>query len=155
MQSIDEKLVLEFLYTFSRFEYALKRAGYHSPDGKAALADWDGFENVLTGLPAADLTPVLASGDYILAKPPKKQVVASGGLSWEESAPTASQIKMLIIYIRRIRNNLFHGGKFPEGPVHDVARDTDLLRSGVSVLKALLKIPGLPAGIDNYYNEEE
>jgi hypothetical protein len=30
------------------------------------------------------------------------------------------------------------GGKIPEGPVHDVARNTDLLRSGVSVLKALL-----------------
>lgn len=154
MQGIDEKLVLVFLYAFSRFEYALKRSGYHGQDGKVAQADWDRFENALTGLPPADLAPVLALGDYTLAKPPKKQVVKGGGLNWEDSAPTASEIKTLIIYVRRIRNNLFHGGKFPEGHVHDVARDTDLLRSGVSVLKALLTLPGLPAGIKHYFEEE-
>jgi hypothetical protein len=154
MQGIDEKLVLEFLYAFSRFEYALKRSGYHGQEGKAAQADWDRFENALTDLPAADIAFVLKCGNYILAKPPKKQVVTGNGMSWEESAPTASEMKTLIIYVRRIRNNLFHGGKFPEGSVHDVARDTDLLRSGVSVLTALLKVPGLPAGIKHYFEEE-
>jgi hypothetical protein len=105
------------------------------------------------GLEHLRLAPVLALGAYARAKPPKKQVVQGGGLNWEDSVPTASEIKTLIIYVRRIRNNLFHGGKFPEGPMHDVARDTELLRSGVSVLKALLIVPGLPAGIKHHFEE--
>jgi hypothetical protein len=72
MQDIDEKLVLEFLYAFSRFEYALKRSGYHGQDGRVAQADWDQLENVLSGLPDADLAPVLACGDYVLATPPQE-----------------------------------------------------------------------------------
>ena len=48
MQGIDEKLVFQFLYTFSRFEYALKRAGYRGKDGNAAEAEWDRFENGLS-----------------------------------------------------------------------------------------------------------
>lgn len=153
MQGIDEKLVLKFLYTFSRFEYALKRAGYLGRDGEAALAQWDRFENDLTALPAEELAPVLTCGDYILATPPKKQVVNGRRLGWEDSAPTASRIKTLLVYVCRVRNNLFHGGKFPEGPVHDVARDRDLLRSGISALKALLKVPNLPGGIGRYFEE--
>jgi len=155
MQNIDEKLVLEFLSTFARFEYALKRSGYHGTDGKAAEAEWDRFENELTNLSAAALAPVLKCGQIILAKPPKKQVVTGGMLGWEDSAPQgASSIKALLIYVCRVRNNLFHGGKFPEGPVYDVARDTDLLRSGVSVLKALLEVPELPGAIKHYFGEE-
>ncbi len=154
MQGIDEKLVLQFLYTFSRFEYALKRSRYHGPDGNVAHADWDRFENDLGVLPLADLAPVLACGNYILAKPPKTQVVKGGGLSWEDSAPTASEIKSLLVYVCRIRNNLFHGGKFLEGAVHDAARDKDLLCGGVSVLNALLHVPGLPAAIKHYFEEE-
>jgi hypothetical protein len=114
MLDIDEKLVLEFLYTFSRFEYALKRSGYHGQEGKAAEAEWDRFENALTALPDDQLAPVLACGKVILANPPKKQVVRGGALSWEDSTPTASEIKTLVTYVRRIRNNLFHGGKFPD-----------------------------------------
>ena len=151
---MEEKLVMQFLYAFARFEYALKRSGYQGQEGKAAEAEWDRFENTLTGMPAAELAPVLKCGDYILSKPPRKQVATGGGLSWVESAPTASPIKTLIIYVRRIRNNLFHGGKFPEGPVYDVARDAELLSSGVAVLKALLELANLPAGIKHYYQEE-
>jgi hypothetical protein len=51
------------------FEYALKRAGYRGPDGKAAAADWDRFEKDLTGLTVEELAPVLACGDHILAMP--------------------------------------------------------------------------------------
>jgi hypothetical protein len=150
----EVSLVLEFLFTFSRFEYALKRAGYRGQDGEAAKAEWDRFENDLTALSGDELAPVLARGEYILTTPPKKQVAHGGGLGWEDSAPTASRIKTVLIYVCRVRNNLFHGGKFPEGPVHDVARDRDLLRAGISVLRALLKVPSLPGGIGHYLEEE-
>ena len=116
MQGIDENLVLEFLYAFSRFEYALKRSGYHGQDGKAAEADWDRFENALTDLPPADIAPVLALGDYTLARPPKKQVVKGGGLNWEDSAPTASDIKTLIIYVRGFGITCFRAESSPKAP---------------------------------------
>jgi hypothetical protein len=69
-------------------------------------------------------------------------------LSWKTSRPTAKPIKVLIIYVGRIRNNLFHGGKFPML----LDRDRQLLEDGVSVLTALLAVPSLPADVkENFY----
>ena len=51
--------------------------------------------------------------ELILKEPPKKQFIANGLIEWKEVAPaTNSRSDALFQYIRRIRNNLFHGGKF-------------------------------------------
>jgi hypothetical protein len=147
MQGIDETLVLEFLRTFSRFEYALKRSGYCRPNRELAEADWDTLENDITRLSASELAAALDSGSYIRVNPPKKQIVKDGKLAWAFSTPTASDIKTLVIYVRRVRNNLFHGKKLPQGPEEEVARNRQLIEGATAVLKALLNLPGLPPGI--------
>jgi hypothetical protein len=46
-----------------------------------------------------------------------------------------------IACVRTVRNNLFHGGKFPMpvGPVDDVAHNTELVSSSLRVLRACLR----------------
>ncbi len=71
------------------------------------------------------------------------------GPKWAVSTPTASPINALVTYTGLIRNNLFHGAKFPTLS----GRDRQLMESGLSVLKALLEMPGLPVGIrENFYS---
>ncbi len=112
--SQDEKtLLLEFFITFSRFEYAMKESGkYIKANG--AEADWDGFQNAMRTPvpqdPASD-AETRAAMDFILSHPPKKQVPGpNGGLSWTNTNDVGRHEQELLgIYVRRIRNNLFHG----------------------------------------------
>lgn len=51
--------------------------------------------------------------EYILKEPPKKQFIVNGSIEWRDIAPQSnSNAEILFQYIRRVRNNLFHGGKF-------------------------------------------
>jgi hypothetical protein len=54
--------------------------------------------------------------------------------------------------LRRVRNNLVHGRKFPEtvGPVTDPARDAVLLERSLVILNSLLN---LDAHVRNYFIE--
>ena len=70
--------------------------------------------------------------------PPKKQIVVDGRLSWNLAPPnTDLRSDLVLIYVRRVRNNLFHGGKVnghwfaPEG-------SEALLRHSLTVLHACL-----------------
>ncbi len=135
---LKEDLVLDFFYVFSRFEYALKRTGFAKKQGRDGVAaDWDAFAIEIENR-GPDLEKVLTAGRYILKSPPNKQILEGRELSWKPARPTQSPIQDLLIYVRRVRNNLFHGGKYPAGPEPDTARDEDLLRASIAVLDAVL-----------------
>ncbi len=40
--------------------------------------------------------------------------------------------------VRRVRNNLFHGGKSPNGPMNDRLRNEQLIKASTRVLEMLL-----------------
>ena len=93
-------------------EYALKVAGHNRGNGPAE-ADWSKFARSIEK--AIDDRPleIAESVEFILTQPPKKQYISNNKLEWRDlPANTGSQVDDLFIYIRRIRNNLFHGGKF-------------------------------------------
>lgn len=148
---MDKELVWDFFVTFSRFEYALKASGKYRRRGKdaAAEADWEKFAKDLGRLEKAELNPVLKRGAYLIENPPRKQVINSAGsLDWAEAEPNGAEIRKLLIYIRRVRNNLFHGGKAHRGS----ERDRDLIDASRSVLKAILEIKGLNPALKKYYH---
>lgn len=150
---IDKDLVLEFLGAFSRFECALKRAGFASGDASRVNADWDCFGKTLRTLSPEQRAPVLRSCAYLLQEPPKKQVLRDGHLAWSDAADTSlSDFERVLIYVRRVRNNLFHGGKFPapDGPVYEVARNKKLIQDALAVLIAVLDLPGVEAVRANF-----
>jgi hypothetical protein len=137
----DQQLAVDFFIVFSRFEYALKRGGYLR-NGKAE-PDWQRFSerNADAFDPNAghDLREAF---DYLMDHPPDKQVVDVGGqLAWKSgSLEGESDIGKAVHAIKRVRNNLFHGGKFPSGPVSDCARDHDLLRHSLRVLETAMEL---------------
>jgi hypothetical protein len=131
---LDKDLVLEFVFYFSRFEYALKREGYIPPSGDAK-ALWDPFvneEKVFIDL-YCETSP---AARFILEHPPQKQIVRDKKLLWIEPRFAAEPARIrLFLGIRAIRNNLFHGGKFPEQPISEVARNIELIDSACRCLK--------------------
>lgn len=77
--------------------------------------------------------------DFILNEPPKKQFIAGGVMEWRDVVPsTNSKSDTLFQYIRRIRNNLFHGGKF-NGHWFAPERSERLMCAGLVVLKAAVE----------------
>ena len=132
------RLAGEMLTTFARFEYALKAAGFHKGEGTAE-PNWRLFAESIPDL--FEKPDDIALGEairYILDHPPKKQIVADGKLAWSDAAPdTDLQLDRVLIYVRRVRNNLFHGGKF-NGRWFAPQRSELLLRHSLTILRACL-----------------
>lgn len=138
---IDKKLVTDFSIIFSRFEYALKRTDkYVDGDEKGVKPDWDKFakehNSKFTPKPTTELDEAVK---YLKANPPKKQIIKDGVLAWADVPQQGtSELQQILCAVRRVRNNLFHGGKFPDGVVYDSGRDVKLLQSCITILEACL-----------------
>jgi hypothetical protein len=133
-----DQLATELFRVFSRMEYALKAAGFNLGDGDAK-ADWRGFAQSLGALfdhpPDEGLREAV---EAILHAPPKKQIIRNGQIEWTEAAPdTDLSSDRVLIYVRRVRNNLFHGGKF-NGHWFEPERSESLLRSSLKILHSCL-----------------
>jgi hypothetical protein len=152
--NIPRELTLEFLATFARFEFALKKAGYAQGDNSSVSPAWDSFANDVAKLDAATLAPVLNASQYLQQHPPKKQVLDHGLLRWvARKGTTGSAIGDVLMSVRTIRNNVLHGGKFPDGMVTDLLRDEQLIRDCVAVLNGLLGLP-LPKDVGNIFRQD-
>ena len=138
-------LTYEFFRTFARFEYALKARGFcrRGRSGNAA-PDWDRFAESapVRGVLCDPVGPGLTEAvEYILSHPPRTQVIENGRLTWRDGPPRATgQSGRVLELVRRVRNNLFHGGK---GNQHwfDPARTERLLKHSLTIL------PWMPAGV--------
>ncbi len=142
----DREAVLDFFLEFSRFEYALKRAEFLRKGTEEAQPDWDRFAQTLSGKLRRDRNDAFAKArSLLLGTPPKKQIVnTSGQLGWRESTrgQGESEEAFLLRLVRTVRNNLFHGGKFPDpvGPVKDCVRDRALIEAAIDVLRECRRI---------------
>lgn len=134
-----DQRVLDFFIAFSRFEYALKRCGFVLGGRDGAKADWDGFaKHVQKSVGAAyDLCPdgMRKQIDALVAARPQVQTEVSGVLAWELKPPADHSNASLTIYVRRFRNNLFHGAK---EPLTD--RDRWLAQVSLNILDQFLKM---------------
>lgn len=132
-----DELAHRLFRQFARSEYALKAAGFLKREDGAAEANWlafaDGIDPDFQDL-IGQSEPLRLACSYINKSPPKKQVVRDGELGWDETAPDAKTATGLIIaYVNRVRNNLFHGGKF-NGAWIDPARSQELLKHALIIL---------------------
>lgn len=128
-------LAFEFFRVFSRFEYALKAAGFHKGTGPAE-ANWDLFATEIE-IRIKNIHPGSAAEAvaFLLAEPPKKQFIGAAGLEWKNTpANQGSLAKDLFTYVRRVRNNLFHGGKF-NGHWFAPERSEKLLTACIDVMR--------------------
>jgi len=130
----------EFFFRFARFEYALKAAGYHPGNGVAS-PDWTKFAKELDGIfENPENEEFREAIDYYLNHPPKKQLIENSRLVWREVEPhTNSKADLVLQYVRRVRNNLFHGGKFKGNYFEDPERSEDLIQKGLIILNQCLE----------------
>ena len=153
----DQAVILPFFAAFSRFEFALKQSGYAIGEDSVS-ANWDRFAADLDANFDRKRTVTLAEAvDYLIKHPPKKQARKGGVLIWVASpAGNARELANLLIYVRRLRNNLFHGGKYPGLVVDDPGRDTTLLRHGLTILDECLTLcdQHSPKVSDAFYGRE-
>ncbi len=143
--SEDRQLAWHFFIFFSRFEYALKRHETYLKKGTdKAEANWDLFASSHNARFIPDSTPQLQQAvRYFREHPPRKQICASGILSWTKPQAYDDHgplLVWLLLVIRYVRNNLFHGGKFPLIPIEDPSRDRDLLVHALAILSAALEL---------------
>jgi hypothetical protein len=158
--SADPKLVFRFFFVFSRFEYALKRAGFFKRDRKPAEADWKTFGKHLDDLLAATTEAKFKRAYLYLVEgePLKRQVVAgsNNALRWEAACKGCgeSEGEYLLRLVCTVRNTLFHGGKYaaPDGSFDDPARNNRLLESCLIILKQCLS---LDAHVREFFEDAE
>lgn len=142
----NEKLVCEFLHVFSCFEYALKTTSFLTSRNKGdAFADWEKFSNSIDSenkLAEVKSVEFNKGVKYFFENPPKKQIVDNGFLGWEEYKKPEhfNNFKELLKLVRRVRNNLFHGGKFRSGLEQGSERNSNLLKYGLVILKECIDL---------------
>ncbi len=136
-----DKLAYRFFKLFAQYEYALKAMGYGRA-GRADTAepDWDRFANeVGVALFESQDQAVIAARTYLLSEPPRRQVWINGSVEWAAVASTERSVQMLFAHIRRVRNNLYHGGKF-NGRWIDPDRSEELISKSLVLLQYLLNL---------------
>jgi hypothetical protein len=146
--ALDRDLVLDFFWRFSVFECALKREGFlRASRNDAAEPDWPRFAESILGrfgeVRAAGFNEAVRT---LTASSPRRQVVRDSRLVWEELTrqPNDCEEAFILRLVKTSRNNLFHGGKYPDGPVAEVARDRAILRAALKVLEGCYELhPGV------------
>lgn len=151
---LDRELVFDFFWKFSLFECALKREGFlRVGRNDGAEADWDRFSREIRGKFGAIAIPGFKEAVHELWRlSPRRQVVRDGHLGWDpvERRLDESDEGYTLRLLRTSRNNLFHGGKYPDGPIHEVAHDRDILRTALTILDGCYEVhAGVKRRIDH------
>jgi len=132
-----DALAFDFFREFARCEYCLKAIGFLK-DKKSAEANWVGrfAQDVQDVIENSAVTEVQAAVKYFLDNPPRKQVVKNSQLEWDETLPDyQNKTELVLLLVCRVRNNLFHGGKF-NGRYFEPQRSEELMTHGLVVLRA-------------------
>jgi len=137
-------LAKEFFVYFARFEYAMKMVGYLKPKEAIAKANWKKLEKELKNKFEHPSNGEFQKAlDYYKTKPPEKLMVKDGSLGWEKDEGSfSSDSERVLEYVRSVRNNLFHGGKFKDKELvpPNSKRSDELMIYGIIILNECLKV---------------
>jgi len=130
-----ESLAYNFFREFARYEYCLKATGLRE-ESRAAKASWTKYAAEVADIievPRSDsLEQAIA---YFTGHPPKRQIIKDGVLDWDEALPDhKSKAELVLLLVCRVRNNLFHGGKF-NGRWFEPQRSEELMQHGLTILR--------------------
>lgn len=152
-QALDRDLLFDFFWTFSVFECALKRGSLLIEEKKYAEANWDKFANKISCKFSEIIDPEFCGAvDRIKSLSPERQMNDRNKLKWEAviRASKDSDASYTLKLLKVVRNNLFHGGKYPGGgPPSQIARDGEILRAALIVLRGCYELdPDIKRFID-------
>jgi hypothetical protein len=149
----DRERVFLFLASFSRWECALKHSGFaRGGIHGQAEPDWTAFAIAHEAQVAALNDPLfVAARKALLAAPPRRQELVGDQLQWQPNPrrPAETDAAYLFRIVKDVRNSLFHGGKFAEGPVPDLERHRELIDHATAVLEGAAGLhPAIKAILD-------
>lgn len=135
-----DQIAFRFFKLFAQCEYALKAMGYgRAGKADAAEAEWDRFANEVGVLLLREQSAdVVAARTYLFENPPKRQVWVDGSVAWADVQNNERSAQILFAHIRRVRNNLYHGGKF-NGRWIDPDRSAELISKSLLLLEHLVQ----------------
>jgi hypothetical protein len=136
-----DQLAFRFFKLFAQYEYALKAIGYGTAGwNRQAEPSWDRFANEI-GRQIMEVNEELIASAirYILERPPKRQIWINGEVQWENVSIDDRSPQALFGHLRRVRNNLYHGGKF-NGRWIDPDRSRELIGKSLLILEALVDL---------------
>lgn len=145
-----KRLAFDFFYWFSRFEFALKEAGYlkSTEEGAKAEVSWDRF--IEKNRDAYRLAP---AGQALIDAKPQRQIVADGELTFRDVSfnAGATNLERVVRLANTVRNNLFHGGKHGSDYWDEPDRMRDLLTTTIKAIDDLAVQAGLQGDYERFY----
>lgn len=124
-------------------EYALKSTRYAIGNDKKVDPAWDKFANdIHEAFLKIEEPELVEAKDYLLNRPPRKQTLAGHRITFTDQVIDINQkiTQQLLLMVRAVRNNLFHGGKYlPEGE-QEAGRNHLLVEYALRVLLACSKL---------------
>lgn len=137
-----KKLIFDFFYVFARFDYALKQTEEFyklSRIGNRIEADWISFAESLSLETLSTLITENPDVEILTNEPPKVEIEENGHKRWVamSSMNDMPDMKNLILSIKQVRNNLFHGGKFSNGFPDGGSRNEELVKAALVALRFL------------------
>jgi hypothetical protein len=138
---VNSRLICDFLAIFSRIEYSLK-ATIKYADNRSTKVDpsWDRFANEIhERFLQIDDIELKSAVNYLVDNPPKKQILDDDKLIFKEQEIDQNQklTQQILLMVRTVRNNLFHGGKYHP---NTEGRDELLIKHSLKVLSECAKI---------------
>lgn len=134
---LNKDLVFEFFGVFSYFECSLKKCCYakNTVQNQRIEICWKRFcDKHIQVFNKIDKEMIT----YFSKNPPKKQVISDEGLKWcDDNHDSQIDFERLLILVRRVRNNLFHGGKYNIA-IEQLERNNTLLRYSVSIIESCI-----------------
>lgn len=136
-------LAIEFMATFSRMEYALKSTGYALGNTGKVEPAWDRFANEIDArFNQLEDSELIDAKNLLLTSPPRKQVLQNHQVVFQIQTVDQNQrtTQQVLRFVRTVRNNLFHGGKYlPTGEM-EVGRNEALVRASLKVIRACIAL---------------
>jgi hypothetical protein len=135
---VDRDLSLKFFLVFAWFENILKYLGYYNPRRRYVSIDWIRFgDDFDTEFHANKSLHLQNAVNYLIEHAPKNQRITDGHIGWEEVDPEGTtEFGKLLSRVTTVRNNFFHGGKFPRFR----ERDAQLITACLIVLKECVEL---------------
>lgn len=135
-------LACKFFREFARYEYCLKATGLREGT-QSVKASWSKYAAEVTHvIDAPQSQDLVAAISYFSDHPPKKKIVKDGVLDWDETlSDHKSKAELILLFICRVRNNLFHGGKF-NGRWFELQRSDEFMRHALVILRSCAQSHG-------------
>ena len=135
---VDQELALQFFLVFAWLENLLKYMEYWEYRGYVKIK-WMNFGREMDEYFDPNRTQELKTAyQFLIDEAPRREEPDGDDIVWNgiEERENATDLEKVLYLVNTVRNNLFHGGKFPRFR----ERDAKLLKACLVILKECIEL---------------